>query len=177
MPNSVPTIQPMRTHTLRIALSKLPRENASNIISMKRPHSILIPSMGDKMCGYCLILTRRSMGQSQFQHAMEELNSTTYIYIYNGLLPPQNTTSQSCGTQCLWLYAWQNKNPKTQRSMLLFQCPISISAVSNITHDRQNLPDLNAGLAAASIALTGRYTNPNGSKEKIWQQYRVYPSG
>lgn len=87
------------------------------------------------------------------------LDSTTYIY--NELLPPQNATSQSCGTRCLWLYAWQNKGPKTQHPMLLFQCPISISEVSNTTphsqYDWQSLPDLNARLAAASIALTGRY--------------------
>lgn len=102
------------------------------------------------------------------------LDSTTYIY--NGVDPPQNGTSQLCGTRCLWLYAWQNKGSFTKRPMFLFQCPISISEVSNITphRDWQILPDMNARLAAASIALTGRYTNTNGSREKSWQQYQLY---
>lgn len=101
--------------------------------------------------------------------------STTYIY--NEVLPPQIATVQACGNRCLWLYALRNDYPSTKRPLVLFQCSISISEVSNAHRDWQILPDLNARLAAASIALTGRYTNPNGSVEKHWEQYRLYPRG
>lgn len=104
-------------------------------------------------------------------------DSTTYIY--NGDLPPQNATVQGCGARCLWLYALQNTGPLTKKPLTLVQCSINISEASNMTpdHDWQILPDLNARLAAASIALTGRYTYPNGSVKKYWQQYRLYPWG
>lgn len=109
--------------------------------------------------------------------ADEAFDSTTYIY--NGALPPQNATTEACGARCVWLYARRTGGPTSNRTMLLFQCPISISDVSNVSqHDAfQVLPDLNARLAAASIALTGRYTNPNRSVEKDWTQYRLYPWG
>lgn len=104
-------------------------------------------------------------------------DSTTYIY--NGALPPQNATAQSCGARCMWLYALQNTGPLTKSPMMLVQCSINISEANNMIpdHDWQILPDMNARLAAASIALTGRYTYPNGSVTKHWQQYRLYPWG
>ena len=102
-------------------------------------------------------------------------DSTTYVY--NGSSVPQNATVQSCGPRCISLYAFRSYGSVTKRPSVLFQCSVNIGEVSNVTNDKQQIADFNARLAAASIALTGRYTNPNGSKYQQWEQYQLYPFG
>lgn len=102
-------------------------------------------------------------------------DSTTYVY--NGTLVPQNATLPSCGPRCISLYAFRSKGTVTKRPDVMFRCSITVGEVSNVNNDAQQLPDINARLAAASIALTGRYANPNGSKVKQWQQYQLFPWG
>ena len=101
-------------------------------------------------------------------------DSTTYVY--NGSLKPQEAIAQVCGPRCLWIYAFQSYSPITGRPNTMFQCPINVTDVSNVNNSAHVLPNDNARLAAASIALSGRYTNPNGP-EKEWQQYQLYPHG
>lgn len=102
-------------------------------------------------------------------------DATTYIW--NGTHVPQNATVQTCGPRCVWLYAYQSYGTITKRPNTIFQCPITISDVSNVTLATQNIPNDTARLAAASIALSGRYTNPNGSVDKVWSQYQLYTFG
>lgn len=97
-------------------------------------------------------------------------DSTTYIY--NGTKAPPNEDFQSCGPRCMRLYAWRSPGPETKRPWAVFQCSITISEVSNVAKDWQSLPDDNAYLAAASIALTGRPTS-----DGHWRQFRLYPYG
>ncbi|KAL8650782.1 MAG: hypothetical protein Q9210_003627, partial [Variospora velana] len=56
-------------------------------------------------------------------------------------------------------------------------CPITVSEVINAQQPAHKVPDPTARLAAASIALSGRYTNPNESDDKHWQQYQWFPYG
>ena len=108
--------------------------------------------------------------------ASQAFDSTTYVY--NGTDLPQNTTTEACGPRCLWVYAFQDTGPlREMKPPELYQCPITITDVSNVTNDAQMLSDDNARIAAASITLTGRYTNPNRSEEKHWEQHRLYPFG
>ncbi|KAK0509699.1 hypothetical protein JMJ35_008093 [Cladonia borealis] len=87
------------------------------------------------------------------------IDSTTYIY--RGLEVPQNETENACGPQY---------QPQT-----VFQCPITISSVSNTTLESQTISNGMAKLAAASIGLQGRSVNQaNG---RIWTQYQLYPYG
>ena len=102
-------------------------------------------------------------------------DATTYVY--NGLQAPQNATVQSCGPRCIQLFALRNDGPFTKRPRSLFRCYVTVSNVSNANEDAHRLPDDNARLAAASIALSGRYTHPAGSKGPQWQQYQLYPFG
>ncbi|KAL8686914.1 MAG: hypothetical protein Q9218_006768, partial [Villophora microphyllina] len=102
-------------------------------------------------------------------------DSTTYVYA--GDFAPQNASAQACGPRCIWLYAFQSYGPVTKRDSSVFQCPITVSNVSNAGNPAHIVPDDTARMAAASIALTGRYTNPNGSEWKHWQQYQLYPYG
>lgn len=103
-------------------------------------------------------------------------DSTTYIY--RGTKIPQNETESSCGPRCMWMWAFKAFSSLTadhNQPMAVYQCPISISPVSNVTEDSQIVSDGMAKLAAASIALQGRYVNvANG---QIWTQYQMYPWG
>lgn len=102
-------------------------------------------------------------------------DSTTYAF--TGLNAPQNASASSvvCGPRCIWLYAVRQNGPMTNRGDDIFMCPITVSDVSNVENPAHVVPDNTARLAAASIALSGRYTNPNGSVERHWQQYQWYP--
>ena len=102
-------------------------------------------------------------------------DATTYIW--NGTLAPQNETVQTCGPRCVYLYAFQSQGIQTKRPNTMFQCPITIGEVTSSSplQDAHKVPDDIARLAAASIALVGRYTNPKGSDGKVWTQYQLYP--
>ena len=102
-------------------------------------------------------------------------DSTTYIY--NGALAPQDATAQSCGDQCILLYALRSSGPVSKRPDSFFQCEVTVSEVTNAQQDAHKLSAESARLAAASIALSGRYTHPNGSEQMAWQQYQLYPRG
>ena len=96
-------------------------------------------------------------------------------YVWNGTLAPQNAIEQSCGPRCVWLYAFQSIGILTGRPDQIFQCPITVSDVTETTQSVHQLSDENARIAAASIALSGRYTGPPDNK--VWQQYQLYPWG
>ncbi|KAL8777661.1 MAG: hypothetical protein Q9213_007760 [Squamulea squamosa] len=102
-------------------------------------------------------------------------NSTTYAY--TGLQAPQNTTALTCGPRCIWLYAVRQPGLIRRGRNDIFMCPITVSEVSNVKNRAHMVPDQTARLAAASIALSGRYTNPNGSEIRHWQQYQWFPFG
>ncbi|KAI4184662.1 MAG: hypothetical protein LQ348_004519 [Seirophora lacunosa] len=102
-------------------------------------------------------------------------DSTTYAY--TGLQAPQNASAVTCGPRCIWLYAARQGGTVTHRGNDIFMCPITVSEVSDAQRPEHEVPDPTARLAAASIALSGRYTNPNGSDEKHWQQFQWFPYG
>ncbi|KAL8651895.1 MAG: hypothetical protein Q9226_004493 [Calogaya cf. arnoldii] len=101
-------------------------------------------------------------------------DSTTYAY--TGEQAPQNATAQACGPRCIWVYAIRWNGTVTNRGIDVFKCPITVSNVTNVDDPAHIVPDNTARMAAASIALTGRYTNPKGPM-KHWQQYQLYPYG
>ncbi|KAL9614938.1 MAG: hypothetical protein Q9167_000580 [Letrouitia subvulpina] len=103
-------------------------------------------------------------------------DSTTYIY--NDTATPQDSSDQACGPRCLYIYALRQQGPRRNNTLnTLFQCQINITNVTNISDQEQILADRNARLAAASIALTGRYTNLISHDVKEWRQYQLYPFG
>ena len=101
------------------------------------------------------------------------IDSTTYIY--RGTNTPENTKLFSCGDRCLWM--WAHKSEGRGEKSTFYQCPITISPVSNINHDTQIVPDGVARLAASSIALQGRWAVTRPSGPRIWTQFRFYPYG
>ncbi|KAL9605846.1 MAG: hypothetical protein Q9179_000956 [Wetmoreana sp. 5 TL-2023] len=102
-------------------------------------------------------------------------DSTTYVY--TGVNAPQNASAIACGPRCIRIYAIRFNGPVTNRPSKVFMCPITVSNVTNVGDPAHVVPDDTARIAAASIALTGRYTHPNGSKVEHWEQYQLYPFG
>ncbi|KAL8733952.1 MAG: hypothetical protein Q9181_003365 [Wetmoreana brouardii] len=98
-------------------------------------------------------------------------------YVYNGVNAPQNASAIACGPRCIQLYAVRFNGKVTNRPGEVFKCPITVFDVTNVGDPAHVVPDDTARIAAASIALTGRYTNPNGSKVEHWEQYQLYSFG
>lgn len=106
-------------------------------------------------------------------------DSTTYIY--PGTQIPQNETEYSCGARCMrmWALISESTLPDDQgQAMALIRCPITVSSVTNVTHDYRIISDGMAKLAASAIGLQRKSANPpqdNGTT--TWRQYRFYPWG
>ena len=94
-------------------------------------------------------------------------------YIYRGINVPAETSTYGCGLRCIWMWAY--KNPGATDGPKFYQCPVTISIVSNVTQPAHNVSDAVARVAAASIALQGRF---EGSvKNPRFMQYQFYPRG
>ena len=103
-------------------------------------------------------------------------NSTTYIY--SGTSIPQLATLVACGPRCLTIHVLRLGIPPANvpPPAKIFGCNISVTDVTNATAPWQEYPNDMARLAIASIALTGRSTDPAGPGIS-WQQYQLYPWG
>ena len=101
------------------------------------------------------------------------------IYIYPGKQAPIAETATSCGPRCMMLWAYKAKSsltPDEFEPQIAINCLITVSMVSNVTHDASTITDGTAKLAASAIALQGRHVNkPNNTR--IWTQYSYYPYG
>lgn len=100
------------------------------------------------------------------------LSSTTYIY--RDTKPPEaNGPATACGDRCVMM--WASRNPSALNgSTTLFQCPINVSPVSNAMQDAHQVPDSVARIAAASIALQGRWSSNNGDYDYTQYQFYAY---
>lgn len=100
-------------------------------------------------------------------------NADGTTYIHRGINVPENATAQFCGPRCM--YVWAHKVAESKSSSLFYQCPITISTVSNVVNNTQSISDEVARVAASSIALSGL---PIWDGERqIWTQYQFYPFG
>ena len=104
-------------------------------------------------------------------------DATTYIY--NSLAYPQEVNEMTCGDRCLQMFAFRSKGVRSNRTNAMFSCPITISEVSNPTQPAHHVTADIAKIAAAAIALHGRYTTPDDKRpdEKDWHQFQLYPWG
>ena len=104
------------------------------------------------------------------------ISSTTYIY--RGLNSPQNAPAQQCGDRCTILWAYRGPGDPAdntvKESIQIYQCNVTVTAVTNTTDPIKELPDDMARLAAASISLSGRKSGPGPNE---WNQYQFYPLG
>ncbi|KAI4126464.1 MAG: hypothetical protein LQ347_004963 [Umbilicaria vellea] len=141
------------------------------------PNSLLVSGTDGKDDVQVFAFTNGTFtGHLPIPRSQGEYNSTTYVY--NGSALPRDDTETACGPRCLWIYVLRLGIPKNNSLLpaVIFSCPITVSEVHNATWKWQFLLDSEARLAAASIALTGRYTSPEG-RGIVWQQYQLYPWG
>ena len=96
--------------------------------------------------------------------------ATTYVYRDNN--PPADATTYSCGDRCLKMWAY--KNPGKKETPMFYECPITVSLVINAIQSAHDVPDGVAKLAAASIALQGRFRD---TENPIFTQYQFYAGG
>ena len=104
---------------------------------------------------------------------LDALCGTTYVY--RGADVPQRDATQRCGDRCIWIWAHKTRCPTmpSDPDPAFYQCPISISNVTNTSLAEHNIADDIARLAASAIALDGRKQNrPVG-----WASYQLYPIG
>lgn len=103
-------------------------------------------------------------------------DATTYVY--QGFKIPQHATIFDCGDRCMVIYALRQGGGVRKEHDRLFECTITISSVTSVSDPvllEHHVPDDVARLAAASIALQGRYQNPFGDETKRWWQSQLYP--
>lgn len=94
-------------------------------------------------------------------------------YIYRGVNIPQQAVTYACGPRCIKM--WAHRSQGGGENSTFFECPITVSEVSNNATENQQLSYERARLAAASIALQGRSSNINGVT--VWTQYQLYTFG
>ncbi|KAL8730350.1 MAG: hypothetical protein Q9166_004115 [cf. Caloplaca sp. 2 TL-2023] len=103
-------------------------------------------------------------------------------YSYQGFHDPFLAGSPSvvCGLRCI--YMWAYKNPSgTPEPPALYRCPVNISEVINADSKvpQHSVPDNIAKMAAASIALQGRWAGDlkKPEAEHDFKQYQFYATG
>lgn len=119
-------------------------------------------------------------GSIDIPNANLGLQGTTYTY--QGIHPPAEAKTVSCGHRCITMWAYKNPesdapeldNPESETPRF-YQCPITVSEVSNAMQDAHKIPNGVAREAAASIALQGRWSGPYNDKH--WMQYQFYANG
>lgn len=94
-------------------------------------------------------------------------------YIYRGINPPAGNVVYACGPRCLLMWAY--KNVGGSNKPIFYECPITISKVSNASRPEHDIPDAVARLAAASIALQGQWSGT--LKHEVFTQYQFYAGG
>lgn len=98
-------------------------------------------------------------------------------YIYRGFKVPAaatDTTNVVCGTRCM--YVWVLQDLGESGVSKLYQCPITISNVTNAKLPQHNIPDSLAKLLAVSIALQGQaHYSPKNVPN--YQQFEYYAQG
>lgn len=101
-------------------------------------------------------------------------------YIYQGFHDPTNADQQSCGPRCVWMWAYKNPSADKSEPSAFYKCPVNISEVSNAIPDQpqHSIPNSVAKMAAASIALQGRFAGPpSDPSERDYHSYQFYASG
>ena len=103
------------------------------------------------------------------------LGSEGTTYIWRDWARPEDLLGLwSCGDRCLWMWVYTNvegagANPK------FYECPVTVSEVSNSARLEHKLSNYVARLAVASIALQGRFRYQPAMV--YWEQFQFYATG
>lgn len=117
--------------------------------------------------------TNPTTGNGTIRIPTSFLGDAGTTYIYRGFETPDRATKWACGDRCLLMWAY--KNYEADEVPKFYECPITISEVSNSGQPEHNISHFVARLAAASIALQGRTHKPGVDLD--WEQFQFYASG
>ena len=109
-----------------------------------------------------------SNGTIKIPKQSHAIKGTTYIF--RGNYTPQNALHQRCDRdepRCMVVRAHRSLGLHEPRQV--YQCPITVSNVTNVKDSTQDISHPMARLAATSIALQGRRNEDNS-----WRQYQLY---
>ena len=97
-------------------------------------------------------------------------------YVYRGSHAPPQALEQTCGNpRCMWMWAYKSRLDNDPPRF--YQCPITISNVTNLGNDSQTISDGVARIAAVSIGLEGRWVGGPEPEKRIFRSYTYYPLG
>ena len=105
------------------------------------------------------------------------LEGTTYIY--RGFHDPTKATIFACGDRCIEMWAYKNPSGLpigSPEPTAFYQCFVTISDVHNADPKRPEhlIPNDVTKIAAASIALQGRYQAPTDNPDnQNYEQYQI----
>ncbi len=117
--------------------------------------------------------TNPTKGNGSIRIPTSFLGDAGTTYIYRGFNTPDKATDWACGDRCLLM--WVYKNKEADEGPIFYECPITISEVSNSGQPEHNISNFVASLAAASIALQGTTHKPFADLD--WEQFQFYASG
>ncbi|KAL8987551.1 MAG: hypothetical protein Q9177_003249 [Variospora cf. flavescens] len=130
--------------------------------------------VGDKDAVRYTYRNATSNGTLSIPTAVLGRDATTYIY--RGLAPPADASDSRlvvCGERCM--YVWVYRNDGDNGGPKFYQCPITVSNVTNSVLPEHHVPDGVARVAAVSIALQGQFQGP--ADEKRFTQFQFYARG
>jgi len=117
--------------------------------------------------------TNPRTGNGSIRIPTSSLGDYGATYIYRGFHTPDKAMTWACGDRCLLM--WVYTNIAAHEGSEFYECPITISEVSNSSLPEHHVSNFMARLAAASIALEGRTHNFAGRLD--WEQFQFYASG
>ena len=114
--------------------------------------------------------------QGTIKIPQHHLGNDGTLYIFGGWHDPSAAPIYSCGDRCVLMWAY--RKPGRQSKGDFFKCPVNISVVNNAQRPEHNVPNNVAKVAAASIALQGRYAGQRKDwKSKNFEQYQFFATG
>ncbi|KAL8947499.1 MAG: hypothetical protein Q9222_006228 [Ikaeria aurantiellina] len=102
------------------------------------------------------------------------LEGTTYIYRGHSVPAQASLPNVVCGDRCLWMWAYKNPS-RPPGATAFYQCPVKVSTVQNASLPEHEVPHDVARLAAAAIAMQGRWTGRFENQD--YTQHQWYASG
>ena len=119
--------------------------------------------------GFVHLYSNSTSQQTSFCVPLSSEGCSATVYIYGGLKSPDLDEDYSCGNRSKWIWAFRAPDPGSPDPTVIFECPITVSQVSNAFADAQQIPNAVARVAAASIGLNGRWSG--NISDRIWTQY------
>ncbi|KAL8712137.1 MAG: hypothetical protein Q9220_003571 [cf. Caloplaca sp. 1 TL-2023] len=116
----------------------------------------------------------KSTGNITIPHEYLGLEGTTYIYRGHNVPAAATSPDVVCGDRCIWMWAYKNPSGSHEPSAF-YRCPVNVSMVQKANVPEHDIPNNVARLAAAAIAMQGRWAGPFDNQDHT--QHQSYAAG